>query len=63
MTSNNNASPRDRTNVVPLRRSPTNESGSAFNALTHRLVLERYRAGTLPENVIQALLVGVGLDP
>jgi hypothetical protein len=63
MTSNNNASPRNRTNVVPQRRSPVNDSVRAFNTLTHQLVMERYRAGTLPEGVIQALLVGVGLDP
>jgi hypothetical protein len=34
-----------------------------FDQLTGRMILEKYRAGTLPEGIIVALLAGVGLVP
>jgi hypothetical protein len=34
-----------------------------FDKFTQELVLAQYRAGTLPESVIVALLAGAGLQP
>jgi hypothetical protein len=52
-------------NVIPLR--PTLDRGihrsRPFDSLTHALVLAQYRAGTLPESIIVALLNGAGLRP
>jgi hypothetical protein len=55
-------------NVIPLRPNPgarIQSPGhlSPFDNLTARLVLAQYRAGTLPEPVLAALLAGVGLRP
>jgi hypothetical protein len=57
---NNNASPQNRTNVVVLRRPQVTDSVRAFNALTHRLVLEQYCAGTLLEPVLSRPAGGRG---
>jgi hypothetical protein len=53
-------------NVIPLRRLDRGIQLSSrhpvpFDRLTTELVLAQYRAGTLPEAVIVALLAGAGL--
>jgi hypothetical protein len=40
-----------------------NNATSRFDKLTVETVLAQYRAGTLPEGVLLALLAGVGLLP
>ena len=48
-------------NVVDF---PTNfNAASLFRQLTARIVLAQYRAGTLPEGVLVALLASAGLRP
>lgn len=60
MTRPAHMSPAQRGNVVPIR--PGAETmASPFDRLTTRLVLARYRNGTLPEGVLVALLAGVGV--
>ena len=44
--------------VIPFPRLDT---ASPFDRLTATLVLAKFRAGTLPEGVLLALLAGVGL--
>jgi hypothetical protein len=51
---------RPSDNVIPLPRAG---SVAPFDRLTATLVLEQYRAGTLPEGVIVALLASAGLYP
>jgi hypothetical protein len=65
--------PVGHANVIPLHpddgihrsRAGTQISGpghaSPFDQLTHAIVLDQYRRGVLPENLIAALLVGVGV--
>jgi hypothetical protein len=50
-------------NVVPLHRNRNTPSNSAeaFDCLTFALVLDKHRRGALPEAVVEALLLGVGL--
>jgi hypothetical protein len=62
-SSRNRPNRQSTTNVVFLRRPPVADPVRAFKALTHRLVMEQHRAGTLNPAVVEALLVGVGLDP
>lgn len=52
-------------NVVSLKRNPNIPSSSAraFDCLTVALVLDQHRRGVLPEAVVEALLLGVGLKP
>jgi hypothetical protein len=50
-------------NIVLLRRPPIADPARAFQALTHQLVISQHRAGTLAPAVVEALLVGVGLEP
>ena len=54
---------RGSAKVIPF--CPRPDSAAEFDRLTVRLVMAKYRAGTLPAAVIEALLVGVGLgyDP
>jgi hypothetical protein len=46
-------------NVIPF----PNVTGDSFGNLTARLVIERFRAGTLPEAVVVALMASAGLRP
>jgi hypothetical protein len=46
--------------VIPFRR-PRLGSAAEFDRLTVQLVLAKYRAGTLPEPIIVALLAGAGV--
>jgi hypothetical protein len=46
-------------NVLPF----PNATEDPFGTLTARLVIERFREGTLPEAVVVALLSGAGLRP
>jgi hypothetical protein len=46
-------------NVIPF----PNATGDPFGTFTARLVIERFREGTLPEAVVVALLSGAGLHP
>lgn len=48
-------------NVILLR--PNANTCHSFDRLTARLVIDQYRAGTLPEGVIVALLANAGLHP
>jgi len=48
-------------NVVPLR--PNDKVVRLFDQLTARLVMAQHRAGTLNPAILEALLVGAGLDP
>jgi hypothetical protein len=48
-------------NVILLPRNAN--TGHSFDRLTARLVIDQYRAGTLPEGVIVALLANAGLHP
>jgi hypothetical protein len=48
-------------NVVDI--APKFNAVYPFQQLTARMILAQYRAGTLPEGVIVALLVGAGLSP
>jgi hypothetical protein len=48
-------------NVVDI--APKFNAVSPFQQLTARMVLAQYRAGTLPEAVIVALLASAGLQP
>jgi hypothetical protein len=55
-------------NVIPLRPRlhdgiHRSSSSRPFDRLTTELVLAQFRAGTLPEAVIVALLVGAGVCP
>jgi hypothetical protein len=47
--------------VIPFR--PRLNSAAAFDKRTVQLVLSQFRAGTLPEPIIIALLAAVGLRP
>jgi hypothetical protein len=47
-------------NVIPLR--PGLSQSTPFDRLTATLVVAQYRAGTLPEAVLVALLAGAGLQ-
>jgi hypothetical protein len=47
-------------NVIPFP-SKIQPSRSPFDQLTAELILAQYRAGTLPEAILVALLAGVGL--
>lgn len=60
--------PARRDNVIPLRPRAGSEISSPrhlvpFDNLTATLVLAQYRAGTLPEGVIVALLACAGMQP
>ncbi len=48
-------------NVILLK--PNANTCHSFDRLTARLVIDQYRAGTLPEGVIVALLANAGLHP
>jgi hypothetical protein len=50
-------------NVVYLRRLPATDPARAFCALTHGLVMKQFKAGTLAPGVVEALLVGAGIEP
>ena len=50
-------------NVVFLRRPPVADPGPAYQALTHRLVMEKHRRGELPASLLEYLLAGAGLQP
>jgi hypothetical protein len=50
-------------NVVFLRRPPTTDPSRDVRALTHRLVMKQLKAGTLAPGVVEALLIGVGIEP
>jgi hypothetical protein len=39
------------------------DSASPWHALTHALVMDRARKGTLDPAVVEALLIGVGVEP
>jgi hypothetical protein len=58
-SSNNSA------NVITLQRNRNTPSSSAraFDCLTVALVLDQHKRGALPEAVVEALLLGVGLKP
>lgn len=51
------------TNVVYLRQPQTTDPVRAFRALTHGLVMKQLKAGTLAPGVVEALLVGAGIEP
>jgi hypothetical protein len=52
-------------NVIALRSRPDHgiQTSRAFDRLTATLVLAQYRAGTLPEGVLVALMANAGLRP
>lgn len=54
-------SSRDGAKVIPLH--PGRNAPSPFDGLTANLVLAQYRAGTLPEAVIVAMMASAGLRP
>ena len=56
----NSRSSRGNAEVIPL---PLRIEPDPFNQLTANLVIAQYRAGTLPEDVIVALLASAGLQP
>src|SRR6187399_1022585 len=59
----NNAD-RKRSNVISFgHHAPVADPNRAFKSLTHALVMAQHRAGTLHPAVLEALLVGVGLEP
>jgi hypothetical protein len=50
----------------PYFRKPTDRRAvdrAAFEALTHQIVMKQHREGTLNPGVLEALLLGVGLEP
>ena len=51
---------RRNAEVIPF---PAKVRPDPFKQLTANLVVAQYRAGTLPEAVIVALLAGAGLHP
>lgn len=53
----------DSNNVNVIRLRPNANTCHSFDRLTARLVIDQYRAGTLPEGVIVALLANAGLHP
>lgn len=54
-------SSRDGAKVIPLH--PGRQASPTLDGLTARLVLAQYRAGTLPEAVIVAMMASAGLRP
>lgn len=53
-----------RDNVIFLHRPVTAaDPARAFQALTYELVMQKHRSGTLPPGVVEALLLGVGIEP
>jgi hypothetical protein len=58
----NNMSPISKfpANVIPFPSQ--NRKVTDFDRLTAALVVDQYRRGVLPEAVVEALLVGVGLE-
>lgn len=56
------ARPRYSSNVVQLRPGAS-ATRSAFDRLTARLVIKRFRNGTLDPAVLVALMAAVGLQP
>jgi hypothetical protein len=47
-------------------RKPTDHrasDGTAFEALTHQIVMKQHREGMLDPAVVEYLLAGVGLNP
>jgi hypothetical protein len=49
--------------VVRLQRPASSDSEDAFKALTAKVALAQFEAGTLHPGVLHALLAGVGLNP
>jgi hypothetical protein len=47
--------------VIPL--FPKLKTGSPFDQLTARLVMDRHRRGELPSAMLEYLLAGLGLRP
>jgi hypothetical protein len=56
------ALPRYPGNIVQLRPGASSRR-SAFDRLTARLVMQRFREGTLDPAVLVALMAAVGLQP
>ena len=62
---------RKSNNVTPIPKHPANvipfpsqaRRATDFDRLTAELVMKQYRDGTLNPVVLEALLLGVGLEP
>jgi len=52
-----------RDKVIRLRRNSRPDDGDAFRTFTARLGMSQHEAGTLHPGVLQALLLGVGMQP
>lgn len=46
----------------PSALAPT-DSAAAYRALTHALVMDQHRRGVLATGIVEALLIGVGVEP
>ena len=60
--SRNRSNRKSLTNVVFLRRPPVTDPVRAFDSLTAQIVMKQHRDGTLNPGVLEALLLGVGLE-